>query len=692
MIRLHPGLLILVYLGLASATPKADEGYWLFSEPPANTISEKYGFKLTGAWLKHLSGAAVKIGGGSGSFVSEDGLVITNRHVGVSQLHTLSTETHNYELNGFYAPTLKDELKCRGLEMLVLQNTQDVTARVRAADKPGARPDEAEAAHKAITAAIEKESFDRTGLTSEVITLFGGARYDLYQYKKYPDVRLVFSPEFQAAFFGGDTDNFEFPRFDLDICFFRIYENGKPLNSHDYLKWNSAGPAKDELVFVAGHPGASQRLVTKDEIAYQRDVRLPFGLSDLNRLEAGLKVFSAASPEHAREASEALGSVANSRKAYHGFLKALQNPESQESKANEEESFRALLAQHPDQKAALDAFTQVGRAVQADTINLVAYQSYERFASRSDLFNMARTLVRAAAEKEKPNSERLPAYRESNLPSLEFRLFSGRPYFPDLEVFFLNDALNELVKQFGPNDPLVRKLLAGKSPHDCAEALVQHSNLEDIVFRKKLYAGGEPALQASHDALIDFANAMDPAARAARKIDDEDDEIRHRAYATIYQARVDLDKAPLYPDATGTLRLAYGTVSGYRDDGRYIEPFTDFAGLYARANEHHGDTQFELPADWIDAKPRLNLTTHFDFVSTADILGGNSGSPVVNQKGDFVGIIFDGNEPSLAGRYFYDPAENRFVAVDSAAILEALRKVYRADNLADELASGRIAH
>jgi hypothetical protein len=382
--------------------------------------------------------------------------------------------------------------------------------------------------------------------------------------------------------------------------------------------------------------------------------------------------------------------VANARKAYHGFLNGLRDPELLKAKAQEEVHFRNWLAQHPEQKEALDAFTRVREAVQADRANFKAYQACERFASRSDLFNMARTLVRASAERAKANGGRLPAYRESNLPSLEFRLFSGRPYHPDLEVFFLADGLENLVNQYGANDPLVKRLLAGKSPQTRAGELVHQSTLEDVAVRKKLYAGGEKALQASRDPLLDFAATMDPSARAARKIDDTDDEIKRRAYATIYRARVDAKQAPSYPDATGTLRLAYGAVSGYQADGKFIEPLTDFAGLYARSAEHHDQAPFDLTRSWVEQRSKLDLATPFNFVTTADILGGNSGSPVVNTKGEFVGIIFDGNEPSLSGRYAYDPAQNRSVAVDSAAIIKALRRIYHADALVTELASGHV--
>jgi hypothetical protein len=679
-----------LFLGLlvAEKTSFADEGYWLFTDPPLSTIADKYNFTPDAAWLAHLSGAVIRIGGATGSFVSDDGLVLTNRHVGEGQLHTLSSRAHNYEENGFYAPTRREELPCQGLEMLVLQHTEDVTARVHAAIQPQATPAEAEAEHKAIEAAIEKESFDRTGLTSEVITLFGGASYDLYQYKKYADVRLVFAPDWQMASFGGDPDNFEFPRYDLDICLFRIYEHGQPLRTTDYLKWNSAGPAKGQLIFVAGHPGSSQRLVTMDEIDFQRDFRMPRVVEEYDRIERELNVFSDTNPEHSREAGEALAAIANSRKATHGFLNGLRNPNLLKAKAAEETDFLALLAQRADQKDALEAYARIHQAVESDRTNFNAYQSFERFASRSDLFNLARTLVRAAAEKAKPNGERLPAYRESSLPALEFRLFSGRPFYPDLETFFLADAFKMLIAQYGQNDERVRKVLTGKSPQERAHELVAKTQLENIAYRKQLYSGGEKAIAASNDPLLELATALDPAARAARKIDDENDETKSRAYAVIYQARLDLHRAPAYPDATDTLRLAYGTVSGYQAGGHFVEPLTDFAGMFAHAAKHGDKYPFQVRANWADAKSKLNLATPFNFATTADILGGNSGSPVVNTAGEFVGIIFDGNEPSLAGHYVYDPEENRSVAVDSAAVIEALRKVYHADALATELESG----
>jgi hypothetical protein len=670
---------------------RADEGYWLFSDPPTKEIADKYHVTLDDAWLKHLSGAAVHVDGASGSFVSSDGLFITNHHMGEDQLHRLSTPEHDYEKNGFYAKTQADELKCEGYTILVLQNTQDVTRRVVAAVKPGMTADEAERAHRAVVAAIEKESFDKTGLHSEVITLFGGARYDLYQYKQYTDVRMVFAPDGQAAFFGGDTDNFEYPRYNLDICFFRIYENGKPISSPDYLAWNSAGPKKDELIFVAGHPGFSQRLVTIDEINYQREVALPGRLKELQDTEAALAAFSASSPEHAREAGESVFSVANSRKAIKGYLAGLNDAELWKAKGEEEEHFRALLLQHPRQKDAVDAYAAIRKATDADRANFKPYECYQNFAPESDLHNIAVLLVRCAAERAKPNGERLEPYRESNLPAIKLLMFAERPPDVDLDVALFAKALDYLVGQMGADDPLVKNLLAGKSSQDRAYELVHNTKLQDVAFRKKIYDGGVKALQDAHDPMLDFVSMMDPVARAARKVDSDDTEIKAQAYEKIYRARVALHQAPPYPDATDTLRLAYGTVSGYEADGKDIPPFTDFAGMYTRAAEHQNAPPFDLPPVWAQDKTKLNLATPFNFCASADILGGNSGSPVVNAKGEFVGIIFDGNEPSLEGEYAYNPANNRCVAVDSAGISVSLRQVYNAPALADELESGHAA-
>jgi hypothetical protein len=684
--------LVLSLLLVSGDALPADEGYWLFDEAPTAEIADKYHVTLDAAWLGHLRGCVLKIGGGTGSFVSGDGLVLTNRHVVEGQLHTLSTPQHDYEEDGFHAATRRDELPCQGLEILSLQSTEDVTARVKAAISPTASTAEAEAQQRAIGARIEKESYERTGLTSEVVTLFGGARYVLYRYRKYSDVRLVFAPEHAMAAFGGDPDNFEFPRHDLDISLLRVYDHGHPLHPHDFLKWNAAGPATNEVIFVAGHPGLSQRLATMDDLTFQRDVRLPRGLEELERSERELNDFAAIDASHARAAAESIAAVANSRKAFRGFLAGLRNTDIWQRKADEETSFRALLAQHPEEQAALDAFAQIRQAAEADRANYSAYNDYERFAYRSDIFNLARTLVRAAAERAKPNGERLPAYRDSALPSLEFRLFSGRPFNPNLDVLYIRDGLESLVRDFGANDPLVQKLLAGKSPRARAEELVAGSRLETLEVRRQIYTGAEGgarSLNHHDDPLIVFAREMDAAARAARKIDDEDDVIRHRAYAVLYAARARLNRAGRYPDATGTLRLAFGTVTGYTAGGKFVAPITTFADLFAHSAAHGDVPPYRIARSWREAQPQLDPNTGLNFASTADILGGNSGSPVVNRAGEFVGIIFDGNEPSLAGRYLYDPSNNRAVAVDSAAISAALRKIYGAAELSDELESGR---
>ncbi len=685
-----PRIILFLYL-LGISFIRAEEGYWLFSDPPSEALSAKYGFTPTPDWLGHLQRAVVFINGATGSFVSADGLVITNHHVGEDQLHVLSSPGHNYEEHGFYAATPGEELPCKGFKFLVLQNSVQVTDRVNAAVKPGFTPAQAEAAQRAVDAEIEKESLAQTGLESHVVTLFGGARYDLYRYKKYTDVRLVFSPEWEMASFGGDPDNFEFPRWDLDICLFRVYQGGKPLNSGDYLAWSRAGVHAGDLVFTAGHPAVSQRLITASELAWQKDGVLPFSVAELERVEKDFEQFGATSPEHKREAGDLLASIANARKAYLGFLAGVRNPALLKKNADDEAHVRALLAASPTLGGALAAYHEVDAAVAADRENFIPLRRYERFGLRSDLFGLARGLVRAVVEKSKPNDERLPGFRDSDLSGLEFDLFTQRPIFDDLETFVLKDSLEQLPVATPEQQALKDRLLAGQSPESRAREIVQGTKVGEVAFRHRVYGETAAELQASRDPLIQLVLALEPAARAARKIDDQDTVAKRLAYGTIYRARVALNQAPAYPDATDTLRLAYGTISGFAVNGKVVAPFTDFAGLYARSEQFHNIDPFHLSKSWVEHQAELNLATPFNFASTNDSLGGNSGSPVVDRKGEFVGILFDGNEPSLAGRFGYDPTVNRSVSVDARGVLEALRHVYHADALAQELETGRRA-
>jgi hypothetical protein len=679
----------------------ADEGMWLFNAPPLKQLKEKYQFEPTQQWLEHLQKASVRFNsGGSGSFVSANGLVITNHHVGADTLQKISDPQHNYLKEGFFAKTQANEIKSADLELNVLMSIEDVTARVNGAVKPGMTNDQASSARNSVIATIEKESKDTTGLRSDVVILYQGGAYHLYRYKRYDDVRLVFAPEQQMAFFGGDPDNFEYPRYDLDICLFRVYENGKPAKIDHYLKWNSRGPSDGELTFVSGSPGKTDRQLTLDELTDMRDRYLPYVLGLFNRREVLGLAYGARSFENARKARDDLFGDQNNRKRYNGYLAGLLDPQVWTQLQAGEQKLRDAIRRDPKLRSATDAYHRIknAQAEIAKNAPLYNYLEQERPAPVGyrgpraffgNLFKYAKLLVRAVDERAKPNGERIPQFRDSARDSLELELFSTEPVYDDYEILRLTDSLTDFASKFGVDDPLVKKVLAGKSSHDRAVELVSRTKLKDVAMRKNLYAKDAAALQAAHDPMIDLARLVDGAAREAKKIYDAQDEIKKQAYSEIAKARFAIEGTSSYPDATFTLRLSYGTVRGYEQDGKQIPAFTDFAGLYQRSAEHDNKPPFDLPKRWIDKKASLNPSTHFNFVSDADIIGGNSGSPVVNKDNEFVGIIFDGNIQSLVLDGIYTDTQARAVSVDSAAIIEALRKVYDAQPLVDELLSAK---
>jgi hypothetical protein len=691
-------LFALVAIAAAIAPALADEGMWLFNNPPLKQLKEKYHFEPTPQWLEHLQKSSVRFNsGGSGSFVSPTGLVITNHHVGLDTLQKASTEKVNYVRDGFYAKTPKDEIKATDLELNVLMSIEDVTDRVKSAVRPDMSPDDAGKARRAAIAAIEKESKDATGLRSDVVTLYQGGVYNLYRYKRYDDVRVVFAPEQQAAFYGGDPDNFEYPRFDLDICIFRAYENGQPAKPEHYLKWNSKGPADGELTFVSGNPGKTDRQLTTDELADMRDHEVPYVLDTLHRREVFLTSFAARTFENARRVREDLFGIQNSRKAFDGIQRALLDPEIWSSIAAREKKLHDGILADAQWQSAVGAYDKIKQA-QAETAKILpAYHYFETARGRatatyraprafySTLFKYARRLLRAGDERPKPNGERSPEFRDSNRESLELDLFSTEPIYDDVEQATLTDSLTDMAAAFGASDPLVQHVLAGKSPTDRAAELVKGTKLKDLALRKQLYAGGASAVTAAHDPMIELARLIDGPAREARKVFEAQDEIKQQAYAELAKARFAIEGTGNYPDATFTLRLTYGAVRGYDENGKPVGALTNFAGLYERSAEHKDQPPFDLPKRWIDRKAKLDPKTPFNFITDADIIGGNSGSPVVNKANEFVGIIFDGNIQSLALDVAYSDKQARAVSVDSAAITEALRKVYDANALADEL-------
>jgi hypothetical protein len=664
----------------------ADEGMWTFDNPPARQLKQRYGFTPAKAWLDHVRLSSVRFNdGGSGSFVSPHGLVLTNHHVALFQLQKLSTPQHDYASGVFYARTEAQELKCPDLELNILISMENVTARVMAAVKPGMTDTEALKARRAEIAGIQKESLGSTGLRSDVVQLYQGSEYWLYRYKKYTDVRLVFAPSQQIAFFGGDPDNFTYPRYDLDFALFRVYENGKPVESRNYLRWDPQGPADDALVFVSGNPGSTGRQDTLAQLELLRDHMFPLTIQILNHRLATLQKYSALGAEQARQASSSIFFLQNSLKAYTGMENGLRNPALMAKKEKEEKEFRGRVAANPEwQKKYGTAWDEIAAAEKTLAANLKPYRF--RSIGGAPLANRALTIVLYVQQVQKPDGERLPGFHDSQLPSLRYQLFSPAPAYLPLEQAMLASTLAQSSVELGPNDPFVQAALQGKSPQEAAREAFAGTKMGDAAFRKSLVEGGEAAVKSSKDPLIALARRINPEILAMiRWHEDNIESIVTHAGEKIGKARFAVYGKSAYPDATFTLRLAYGTVKGYPMNGTQAPPHTTFYGLYDRTYGFDLKPPFNLPELWRKSEGKLELKTPLDFVTTCDVVGGNSGSPVINRNGNVVGVIFDGNIESLVGYFVYNEKDNRSVAVATTAIIEALRKVYDAGALADEL-------
>lgn len=681
-------VLALLAASLLGSHAAADEGMWLLNAPPRQLLQEKYNFNPSNAWLEHVQKSAVRFStGGSGSIISSRGLVMTNHHVVSDLLAKLSTPQRNIARDGFLARSQAEEIKCPDLELNCLWSIEDVTAKVNIVVEPGMSTAEAGAARRKRMAELEKQSQEQTGLHSQIVTLYQGGRYHLYRYKRFTDVRLVFAPQQDIAFFGGDADNFEYPRYCLDVALLRIYENGKPLQPEHYLSWSDAGAAEGDLAIVVGHPGTTRRLYTLDHLAFLRDVENPLQLRNLWRGEVKLQSFALRSKENRRMAEEDLFGIANGRKFLTGQLDTLQNPATFVRKAEEEQALREAVNANPEwSKQWGDAWDAISKAM-ADRREWHVRSLAIGGTFGSDLFSHARTIVRLAEELPKPSSERLREYRDSNLESVYLGLYSPAPIYAELEIAKLAAGLANMAELLGGDDPAVVTALAGKSPTDRARDLVAGTRLFDIGTRKALVEGGKEAVAASDDPLIQLAIALDPEARELRaKAENQVDAVTTENYAKIAAARFAIYGESVYPDATFTLRMAFGPVLGYDEGNTYVPPYTTFSGLYERYNDRRGEPGFSLPQIWLERKDRLDLETPFNFICTADIIGGNSGSPVVNTAGEVIGLIFDGNIHSLGAAIMYDDTKARAVAVDSRAIMEALTKVYDAKHLAAEIA------
>jgi hypothetical protein len=682
-------VLALFSLQTVHITALADEGMWPFNNVPRAEIKKKYGFEVTDEWLNKVRLASVRFNnGGSGSFVSPNGLVLTNYHIVEDIVGEVSTPQKDLAKEGFLAKTRADEIKAPNLELNVLQSIEDITARVNGAVKANATDAEAFAARRAEIAAIEAESLKATGLRSDVVTLYQGGQYSLYRYKKYTDVRLVFVPEFQAAFFGGDPDNFNFPRFNIDMALVRVYENDQPVHPENYFKWSTAGAKEGSLVFVTGNPGSTSRLYTVAHLQELRDTSIPLIIRLLERREAVLKKYMAMGEEQTRQGQNELNSIQNSLKVYRGQLAGLKDAALMARKQKEEQALRKSIASNPErQKMYGEAWDAIAKAHQTYPSYIRDRRIFEQMGGFNDtLFLYARTLVRLAAENEKPNAERLPEYTDARRASLELGLYSPAPIHDDFEKLKLADSLGFMVELLGADNELVKQVLAGKTPEARAAEMVDGTKLKDPEYRKELAKGGKAAIDASTDPMIGVARLIDPKAREVRKrYESEVTGVERANYAKIARALFETAGTSLYPDATFTLRLSYGAVEGYTENGKKVPPFTTLGGLYARSDAFKHEFPYNLPPRWIEKKSALNLNTPFNFVSTNDIIGGNSGSPTINQNGELVGLIFDGNIQSLVGDFMYDGSVNRAISVDSRGMLEVLKKVFNANDIVAEL-------
>jgi len=693
---------------LCATSVRADEGMWTFDSFPSSTVRQRYGFGPEAAWLDHVRLSTVRIAGGcSASFVYPNGLVMTANHCVLGCLEELSTLDRNVLANGFYARAPTEERQCPAMEVQQLLDMTDITESIQTATAGKSGRDFARAERQAMSDA-EKRCANSRQLHCDVVTFYDGGKYLLYRYRRFQDVRLVFVPEFSIAFFGGDSDNFEFPRYDLDVSFLRVYEEGRPAKLDHWLRWSVAGAKEGELVFVAGDPGRTSRLFTVSQLEFIRDVSAPVLQRYFSELRALLKEFGTrGGPEQKRVRQSEIFGLENNLKAWKGRQASLTDPSFMAAKRAAEEDFRAKIAaaiKEDDTPNPIDAAAAAKRAFyvrSAGSFEAIAnaLAQYRTFYVRNVLldgagfsgvlFNIARQLVRLAEEASKPNGERLSEFTDTQLPAIEARLASTAPIHPELEVEVLTFSLSKLRELLGPEDPLVKKVLGNKSPRDVATQAVMGTKLGDPNVRLALKAGRSAALAASTDPMVALARLVEPEARAARqRYEQEVEAVVTRESAKLARAHFALSGISTYPDATFSPRLSYGTMKGWTEpDGsggsRTVPAFTNFAGAFEHAT---GLAPFELPNSWVAARSRLDLETPLNQVSDNDIIGGNSGSPLINQKAEVVGLVFDGNSASLGGDYFFNGASNRAVSVHSSALLHALDRIYGAKPLLDEIA------
>ena len=676
---------------VASASAFAAEGMWTPDNLPKQELQTKYKFSPDTHWVEHVQHAALRLAGGcSGSFISPTGLVLTNHHCVNSCVQQLSTADKDFIKTGFYAKEENQEIKCPEIELNRLDTIANVTDRVKKATA-GKGGEEYSKAEKAVKSDIEAECVgkDSDHTRCDVVDLYHGGVYDVYKYHRFQDVRLVFAPELAMAFFGGDPDNFNFPRYDLDMGVLRAYEDSKPAKVAEYFPFSKNGAEENELTVVVGNPGGTDRQLTISELETTRDIDTLHALLRLSEMRGFIEQFRSESAEHSRIAQSDLFGIENSYKALKGRLEALQDPAVFNLKRKQEAELHDYVNADPARKIKYGAAWDAIAAAQATYRNIeIPYQFMEgRGSFFTKYFSFARALVRGADERGKPNAERLREFTESRVPSLTQQLFSTAPVYPEYEKVKLAYSLTKMREWLGADDAFVKQVLGKQSPQVLAEKWIDATKLGDPAVRKALWDDKGDAVAKSNDPFIVLVRSIDAQARAVRKrMENEVESVVDKNSELIAAARFEKYGTSVYPDATFTQRFSFGEVKGWEVKGQSVKPFTDIAGAFARAT---GFEPFALPQSWLDAKAQLNMQQRFDFVTTNDIIGGNSGSPMINRDGEVVGLVFDGNIESLGGDYWFDERVNRTVAVHSGAIIEALHKVYKADRLANEIEAAR---
>ena len=656
---------------------------WTFEAPPLAYWKARYDFAPESVWLDHIRLAAVRIPGCSASIVSDRGLVLTNHHCARACITAASPRDTSYQEVGFVSRTEQEEPRCEGMTADQLQSMEDVTARVRGAvtaRETGRRVAQRDSA----IAAIQEECGRATGFVCQVVSLYNGGIYSLYRFRRYDDLRLVMSPEEAVSFFGGDPDNFTYPRYDLDITFLRIYENGTPLQAVNYLRWNSAGPSEGDLVFIVGNPGSTGRLLTLAQMEYLRDVQYPAQLETIEANLAAYRALASRSVELHRRHENQIFSLENTQKAVKGYLSGLQDPTLMARKQAFERDFRARVAAKPELRSQYASAWDEIAAAQRELASFATAARFQGFAG-SQLLALAGHIVRLPEQAALPESLRLALYRGEGLSRVRTQVLRDVPFEQDLERLTLAAQLRLAAQALPAGDPFLVAALAGRTPEAAADALIGGTKLTSAAERRTLVEGGAAAVRASKDPLIVLARAINPLVTRHAQRQARLNAVVSGATERIGQAIHAAYGTRLPPDATFTLRITDGVVKGFPMNGTIAPPKTSFYGLFARSAEFDGQPPFRLPARWLAAQNRLDLATPYNFVSTADIIGGNSGSPVVNRRGEVVGVVFDGNIEMLPNRFIYTDEVARSVSVHSAAIAEALRKVYGAGRVVDEL-------